>query len=116
VIAKFVVGDLRGRQEKVLSVETDGDGSKTERLQLIVAIREFVALSSQWAVWQVGQDPSARTIECVALNDHSVEVTGVSPADRSIAAHIETCERGKRYRVHLQPVSTDKLLTVAVEI
>ncbi len=116
VTAKFVVGDLHGRQEKVLSVETDGEGTRTEQLQLVVNIREFVVLDSQWAVWTVGNERSEKTIECAAVNGLSVVLTAALPADPAIAARVETCEPGKRYRVRLQPSSTNRPLAVPVKL
>jgi hypothetical protein len=111
----FTVGERTGLQEKSVLVQTD-DPRRTEpvELSLRINIHAYLDFEPRALLWDVGSDAAEKTITCTALLPAAVVLTEAHSANPAITTRIETVEPGRKYLVHVKPVSTAEPLNVAI--
>jgi hypothetical protein len=103
----FTIGDRTGPQEKSILVQTD-DPRETEpiELSLRINIRDYLDFAPHLLIWKVGDATTEKTITCTALLPAAVVLTEAHSTNPAFTTRIETVEPGRKYLVHLKPVST----------
>jgi hypothetical protein len=103
----FTVGERTGLQEKSILVQTD-DPRMTEPVELLlkVNIHAYLDFEPHALFWNVGDEPTEKTIACTALLPAAVVLTEAHSANPAITTRIETIEPGRKYLLHVKPTST----------
>ncbi|HEV7869514.1 MAG TPA: DUF1573 domain-containing protein [Chthoniobacteraceae bacterium] len=114
VKARFMFGDRKGPQRKVLTVATD-DGHKQE-LNLVVVIQQALSISPALALWRVGQPADAKVVRLQATPGTPVRVQRVQSSNREIAARLVTVKAGEQYDLILEPTGTGQKQAAEVTV
>jgi hypothetical protein len=102
----FTIGERTGKQEKLITVQTD-DPRKTEpELLLRIYVHAYLDFEPHALVWKVGGETTEKTIVCTALLPAAVVLTAAHSCDPVFTTRIETVEPGRKYLLHLKPAST----------
>jgi hypothetical protein len=104
--ATFTFGARRGRYEKHISVQIEGE-EKPATLALIAFIPEQVRLVPEFVYWRAGESAEPKTIHLTILPEAgALRVTEVSSSSPHWKVALETATAGKEYVLKIQPKDT----------
>jgi hypothetical protein len=114
--ATFNVGERVGLQQKTISVEsTDPESPKTS-LVLKAHISKVAQVRPSVLEWDLGESPSAQTINVKILNDFPVHAVSAISSDPRILARVEQTVSSKEFRIIVEPKGTSEPVTATLEI
>jgi hypothetical protein len=113
----FAVGDRSGLQDKMIEVTTnDPDEDHPTELELRIQIHAYLSFLPQAVFWEVGEPTREKTITCSALMARAITLTEAKAESPEIEVRVEVFEAGRTYLLHLKPKSTEKVLSVPVQL
>lgn len=112
----FNLGAATGENEKFLTVKTDEVGGEPYRLVTRVLVPEIASIEPKILSWGIGSEPEAKVFEFIVKREEPIRVTEVSSSREEFGFEVETVEEGRRYRITLKPVSTEKALLGVLRI
>lgn len=107
LVAIFNAAGLVGIQEKTIQVISDESPAPTT-LTLHITIPPWVEVSPRLVGWPVGAEPKSKEILVSIVPSANATITSVTTADPSIQASYSRTEEPGRYRLLIQPRSTEK--------
>ncbi len=113
--ATFTIGDRLGQYERVIKVVTD-ESPKPVRLLVRVEVPELVGLAPPSVAWNINEPAVEKTIELTVIAGLLIDFTRAQSTNGDFITHLETVEHGRRYRVHLKPLSTAQPANAAVRL
>ncbi len=116
LLAHFLVGDRRGKQEKTIRVQIQGE-REPALLTLIVNIPEILRVTPPILIWEQSQPVEAKTFTVQAQANLPVLVNKVTSTNPEMDIKVETVSAAREYRVTVTPKSAEKagLALVTIE-
>jgi hypothetical protein len=113
VKAVFSLGDRVGQQEKIIYVATDDTLVNPVSLVLRVMIPELLTYAPRLLMWNEGGELGEQTT--LISNNCKQPITTITIAkDADVVTRIEPVKAGASYQLIIRPVSTAKVMNVAV--
>ena len=115
VAVTVATGGHAGKQERFVTIATDEPppDDSPARLSVRLDVREYVSIEPRMLVWSPGEAGDEKVIACTAGTARSLTIEKLEAVHSDFVTRIETVEPGRRYLIHLKPVSSGKE-TVAV--
>jgi len=101
----FNFGGRKGAQAKGIVVQTDG-GKDVLRLQVDIA--DPVRVDREMLSWKAGDPLEAQVFEVTVREPESARITAVKSLSDAFVAELEEVEAGRKYRVVVKPLKTDR--------
>ena len=115
VLVKFMFGDRKGPQRKIITVTTDDKPEPTE-LNIVVWIHEPLALAPALVFWKTGEANVAKSVQLTAEAGTKVQVKKVTSSNPRIAAKLDTIKAGGQYAVSITPADTTQKETAEITV
>lgn len=107
LLARFLIGDRTGVQEKTIQVLVKGERDPAV-LTLVVKIPEVLRVVPPILIWEQGEAPDAKTFSLQAQGGQMVRVQKATTTKPEMGVKIETVTEAKEYRVSVTPKNTDQ--------
>lgn len=108
---RFQPGERLGLQEKAIDVTTDDAPGKPVKLVVRVRIAEVVSGRPRLVSWQVGDEPKAKEIELVAVDEFKLRSVSLPSSISHFTATVDPDPEGKRFLLRLTPKDTRRAST-----
>lgn len=103
----FEVGGFEGELSKEVVVTTDDAAQPESRLELKVSIPGLFQIAPAQLVWQVGEEPVAKTVNIKVLGGESVVIKAAVPSREVMKTSIREISAGKEYEIAVTPATTE---------
>ena len=107
LLARFLIGDRRGVQEKTIRVQIKGERDPT-LLALVVKIPEVVRITPPILIWEQGGTPAPKTFSVQAQANNQVRIQKATTTKPEMGIALETVTEAKDYRITITPKNTDQ--------
>lgn len=107
IVARYTVAEHTGLQKKTVMVTTN-DGEKPVELTLAVQIPEVVRITPSFVTWKHGEEPASKQIVLEMMQDVPINDISVQSSNSGVKAELETLEKGRKYRITVNPGQTDQ--------
>ncbi len=115
ITAKFTIGDRGGLYERTITVITD-ESDNPVHLTLKVEVPELASLTPRSVVWQLHEEPAEKSVDLISSLGLAIVFSSAQPTNDAYTARLECIEKGRRYRLHIKPTTTDRPASAAVRI
>jgi uncharacterized protein DUF1573 len=115
VTAKFTVGDRGGTYERTVVVLTDEPDSPS-RLTLTIEVPSVASAIPRSVSWHMNEEPLEKYVELSVSRGLDIDFARAEPTSDVFAVRIENIEAGKRYRLHIRPLTTATLASAAIRL
>lgn len=115
ITATFTVGERYGTYARTVTLATD-DGTGPHRLAVRIEVPEPATFTPRTLEWEVGADAREQVTELRVAEGVTLEFSEVAASNRNFSARLEMIERGRRYRLHVAPATTDAAANGALRV
>ena len=112
---RLTVGDRLGLYERFITVVTD-EGGDPVRLQVRLEVPEIMRLTPRSVAWELKGPAHEQTIEVEAAPGLEITLHDLQATSDAFATRLEVVEPGRRYRVHVRPLSTAQPVNAALRL
>ena len=115
LVARYDIGERTGDQAARITVQVKG-AAEPVTLTLNVAIPEAAKIDPIMLTWTEGDAPGAKSVTVEAMPGWPLTVNRVSAGPPGFETRVETITEGRKYRVVVVPLKTDKVAFAVVNI
>jgi hypothetical protein len=117
ITATFTIGDRVGQQVKTVSVETDDPKQPMTVLTLKTNISQILEVTPNFVFWQMGEDPTPKTITAKAGKDVPIQELQVTSQNPQFETKVDKGPAAGQFRINIKPKETKMaaFTTVAVK-
>lgn len=116
ITAVYTVGDAKGRQSKIITVNTDDDSAPPVELTFQITIPDTIVYWPRMLLWHVGDRLDEKSVVITPPASRKIthmEVQSMTP-EKEASARIETSPDGDSFRLFIRPRSAFKASQVAI--
>lgn len=107
ISAIYTTEKLNGLAEKIISVTTDQPGVREALLTVKLEMEPIYKIDQNLTTWEKGKKTETKTVNFDVVREKPIHLLSAKSSRSEVKVEVEEVEKGRKYRIHLTPDSTD---------